>query len=637
VADSDDLEIGIGITEREFLRSLARMEAQATKGAAKIDKAFERSNRTVVRGARDVERATKGMGQGLRNTSLQLSQVAQQGAVTGNYLQALAIQLPDLAIGLGTVGIAAGALAPIMLSVGQSFLKSAEDVKFAKGDLENAYAAATSAVEDARAAQDRYTAAIALTGEAQSAVTPEILHNLRLEAQAREALAAFELAKMEQTRRALERSISEQRERLDAIIADATAPIVGDANDAFVRGRAESERLKATQDILDASDDLVSSIRTQQAELDLVNSLLAQNHGEAAELVDELIQAATSAQDVAGAVSAIDFGSAIDGAIALSDRLDITLHKAMRIMGLVGAAQQAAADAGRVILDPRDPNFDEQAARTARIRDMMANVPTAPSPSRGGSGTRKRSGGSRGGRSAGPDRETLAGQREAQRYIDQTRTALEKYNAELAKLADLNARGFFKEAPEAYARAVAMVQEEFRNVENERLIRAIDDVSGAMANAIVSGENLGDALRGIFQQIAADLLRSNIQRLLGNLFGLSGGGGGGGLGGLLGGLLSFDGGGFTGRGSRSGGIDGKGGFPAILHPNESVIDHRKGGGAGGGVADVRVYVDESGNWQAAVERISGGVARRQIGQAAPAIASAAVQATYDRAREEPLG
>jgi|5_EtaG_2_1085323.scaffolds.fasta_scaffold09926_4 hypothetical protein len=39
---------------------------------------------------------------------------------------------------------------------------------------------------------------------------------------------------------------------------------------------------------------------------------------------------------------------------------------------------------------------------------------------------------------------------------------------------------------------------------------------------------------------------------------------------------SFDGGGFTGLGNRAGGIDGKGGFPAILHPNETVIDHTKG-------------------------------------------------------------
>jgi hypothetical protein len=43
---------------------------------------------------------------------------------------------------------------------------------------------------------------------------------------------------------------------------------------------------------------------------------------------------------------------------------------------------------------------------------------------------------------------------------------------------------------------------------------------------------------------------------------------------------SFEGGGFTGMGARSGGIDGRGGFLATLHPNESVIDHTKGQGSG---------------------------------------------------------
>ena len=45
-------------------------------------------------------------------------------------------------------------------------------------------------------------------------------------------------------------------------------------------------------------------------------------------------------------------------------------------------------------------------------------------------------------------------------------------------------------------------------------------------------------------------------------------------------LFNGDGGGFTGMGVRAGGIDGKGGFPAILHPNETVIDHTKGQGMG---------------------------------------------------------
>ncbi len=47
-----------------------------------------------------------------------------------------------------------------------------------------------------------------------------------------------------------------------------------------------------------------------------------------------------------------------------------------------------------------------------------------------------------------------------------------------------------------------------------------------------------------------------------------------------GGLPTNEGGGYTGMGVRAGGVDGRGGFPAILHPNETVIDHTKGQGMG---------------------------------------------------------
>jgi len=42
------------------------------------------------------------------------------------------------------------------------------------------------------------------------------------------------------------------------------------------------------------------------------------------------------------------------------------------------------------------------------------------------------------------------------------------------------------------------------------------------------------------------------------------------------GMSDFDGGGYTGKGIRAGGMDGKGGFMAMVHPNETVIDHTKG-------------------------------------------------------------
>ena len=44
---------------------------------------------------------------------------------------------------------------------------------------------------------------------------------------------------------------------------------------------------------------------------------------------------------------------------------------------------------------------------------------------------------------------------------------------------------------------------------------------------------------------------------------------------------SFAGGGYTGNGARAGGLDGKGGYMAMIHPRETVVDHTKGQSAGG--------------------------------------------------------
>jgi hypothetical protein len=54
---------------------------------------------------------------------------------------------------------------------------------------------------------------------------------------------------------------------------------------------------------------------------------------------------------------------------------------------------------------------------------------------------------------------------------------------------------------------------------------------------------------------------------------------------------SFAGGGYTGNAPRSGGLDGRGGFMAMLHPRETVIDHARTG-AGGGVPNITIKTGE---------------------------------------------
>ena len=119
-------------------------------------------------------------------------------------------------------------------------------------------------------------------------------------------------------------------------------------------------------------------------------------------------------------------------------------------------------------------------------------------------------------------------------------------------------------------------------------------------DAIVNGLKTGKlAFKDFASVVVEELIRVAIQQLvIKNLltmfsFGTSTGTGSGSSGGSGG--ASFDGGGYTGMGARAGGVDGKGGFPAILHPNETVIDHTQGQGSGGATVNFNIStVDAAG-------------------------------------------
>lgn len=126
------------------------------------------------------------------------------------------------------------------------------------------------------------------------------------------------------------------------------------------------------------------------------------------------------------------------------------------------------------------------------------------------------------------------------------------------------------------------------------------DALGNIFDAIVEGGgNAREAIRGLLLEMA----KVQFRKLM---FGLMGSSGGGAFG-AIGNLLSFEGGGETGPGVRSGGLDGRGGFLAMVHPNETITDHtRPPRGAAGALrpqpVDVRVSVDQNGNLQAFVDR-----------------------------------
>ena len=97
-----DLRINLGADTAQFTSGMTKARGELSK----FHSEFANTN-------------SRNGGQ-LRMMAQQLSQVAQQGSATGNYLQAMAIQLPDIGLAFGTVGIAAGIAAGALLPLAQS-------------------------------------------------------------------------------------------------------------------------------------------------------------------------------------------------------------------------------------------------------------------------------------------------------------------------------------------------------------------------------------------------------------------------------------------------------------------------------------------------------------------------------------
>ena len=154
-------------------------------------------------------------------------------------------------------------------------------------------------------------------------------------------------------------------------------------------------------------------------------------------------------------------------------------------------------------------------------------------------------------------------------------------------------------------------------------------------DAITGAQNFADAMKGVAKSVIDSLIRMAIQKMI--------------IDKLFGGFMSMfgpqqsttnfatdpnnilnykpppipsglnlEGGGFTGYGSRSGGLDGRGGFMAMLHPNETVIDHTKGSGGG-------VVIQQTINVTTGVQQ----TVRAEIATLMPQIAQATKAAVAD--------
>ena len=209
--------------------------------------------------------------------------------------------------------------------------------------------------------------------------------------------------------------------------------------------------------------------------------------------------------------------------------------------------------------------------------------------------------------------------------MEELRGKTEEYTYVRNKLGDTYSE-FDREAVAGYEAQYAAIQD-LIDLDQERasLATSIADSIGDGYTAMVEGTM---SVKDAFKSMAKDIIKQLwdvlvMQRLIGSV-GVGGGVGATGVAGFIGGLLGFDGGGYTGSGARSGGVDGKGGFMAMLHPQETVVDHTKGQSSGGTTVQQTLNFNFSANGDETVKKL--------IAQAAPQIAKMTKSSMLDDRR-----
>lgn len=203
----------------------------------------------------------------------------------------------------------------------------------------------------------------------------------------------------------------------------------------------------------------------------------------------------------------------------------------------------------------------------------------------------------------------------AERQLIAERGRAEALKQSMDYMQELSTRGSlndgFKQGMASYVDSVGNLRDATAALTKDSLgglSQAVTDlaVTGSGNFRAFAANVLADTSRMIFQQMVLKPLLGAIGGMGNRGFELpdasfsgafSSGGGGGFLQAMaMPKLTSWAGGGFTGGGPRSGGIDGMGGFPAILHPQETVIDHARGGAKGGAPGpQITIYVDAKGS------------------------------------------
>lgn len=499
----------------------------------------------------------------MQNAAFQVGDFFTQVAGGTAATRALAQQLPQLLGSFGLFGALAGAAAAALVPFIGSLFDAGEEAEKTEDVLKEMEASTRAYIEAAKASR----------------------------------VSVDELARTYGT---LAREIEATRDRTNELARARNASDIGDSakgsaaailGEDFVPTAALREFGVSLDDLYDQAlalrEQLETTIGNEDALLAQIDALdayivrvqeLQEAYGISADEAARLVQAANalgedgSVEDQARAADALAdelvevFGSidAVNSALPkVLDSLDAIVFRAGDLNAELGLSAQLAADIAAAIdrgerADAYLKNSKLIGAYQLYADTRMAAPDTPPAPR----APRRSSGGGGGGGGVNP------GLREAERLLESTRTAAEKYADEVERINELHRLFGNIVTEDVRDRALEQLKEEFTEIDGYA-----KDAASAIRSAF---DGLFDDPIAALDQLGKKLIQMALYQQLALSFpGVFG------KGGIIP-LTSFDGGGFTGSGSRSGGLDGKGGFLSMLHPNETVIDHTKG--ASGGIS-----------------------------------------------------
>lgn len=656
-AVEDALVVRMEASLRKFERQMEAGRKAAVKSATGSEQAWSTAGNQIAansnRAATGIGRLTQISGRGrfvIQNTANQIGDMAVQIQGGTSASRAMGQQLPQLFGGFGALGGALGVVGPLMgtvaalgIPVAAAFLtvgEKAETLNEKLKAVEKTLAALQSAQQlSALSAADLVSQYGGLADEAQAVF--EINRQIAaIKAQGALDSAARGIASElgvvgvfgfgPDEIRELEATISslkKERDQLNAVPAGNLADSeLAAANREIVQLTESVSQLEKVQKNVDnlaenlgLTDEAAREVVAQfaaigqaqgpRAQAEAMSNLadyiigasnnLADAEDEGKALYDQLLTATTQALELAKVDVASNIASGADEAERLKNELAAALELQNRVN-----AQDSKVYSGRGG-DPRQVGNDNY-TRDLNYESVDEIIAKHNKKSRSGAGADK-------------------GLREAQKLFDGTRTEAERYARELERIEELHRRFPQVVTSEVKDRAVAALNESMTLAGRmtDRLEQGFED---AFVSFVSGAGSASDAVRALAADLARMLAQSAFKSLAGNLLGDTLGGIFGGVGGPV--IMNANGNAFEGgrvtpfanggvvssptyfpMAGRNTGKMGEAGPEAImpLARINGKLGVRTGGGASGGMVQVLVTMDASGNLVPLIQSVSGNV------------------------------